>query len=88
MSPSIRISNSIRWSFTGGEVGWITKTSTPRTLSRISTFTSPSLNRLMTADPSGMQRYAQISFARSGFAFPVKIFSRVTQLPCIRRKLH
>jgi len=79
---SIMTSSSMRWSFTGGHVGWMMKTSTPRTLSRISTLISPSLNLFTSADPRGMQRYAQISFASSGLAFPVKIFSRVTQFPC------
>ena len=38
-------------SFTGGQVGWTTKTSAPRTFSLIWTKTSPSENRVTSALP-------------------------------------
>jgi hypothetical protein len=44
-SASMMISSSIRWSLAGKEVDWMTKTSSPRTFSWISTKISMSAKR-------------------------------------------
>src|SRR5262245_21760740 len=69
------IKSSINVSFTGGQVGWITKTSAPRTFSLNWTKISPSEKRETSLSPSGTRRYWAISSARARFAFPEKSFS-------------
>src|SRR3972149_5731950 len=58
--------SSIRCSFTGGEVGWRTKTSSPRTLSSMLMRTSPSAKRERVISPRGMSRESQTSWASAG----------------------
>ena len=52
--------------------------SNPRTFSRISQKVSASLKRETRASPSGVSRTFAISLASSGFAFPVKMQTRLT----------
>src|SRR5262249_7014868 len=75
LNASIMTRSSIRWSLTGGQVGWITKTSWPRTFSLIWTYTSPSEKRETSASPSRTCRYWAISSASGRFAFPENSFS-------------
>ena len=72
-SASVRIKSSIRLEFAGAHVGWMTKTSLPRTLSPIWTLISPSLKVLIAHSLSGSERYLEIFLANSGFAVPEKI---------------
>ena len=53
---SAMIKSSIRFSFTGGQVGCTMKTSRPRTFSMISTLISPSLKRPTVMRPSDRPR--------------------------------
>src|SRR5437867_1691806 len=62
----------MRLSFTGGEVGWTTKTSVPRTFSFTCTKTSPSEKREISASLTGRERYWAISSASGRFALPEK----------------
>src|SRR5207245_1949577 len=64
----------MRLSFTGGEVGWTTKTSVPRTFSFTCTKTSPSEKREISASLTGRERYWAISSASGRFALPEKSF--------------
>src|SRR5216117_1036520 len=64
----------MRLSFTGGEVGWTTKTSVPRTFSFTFTKTSPSEKREISASLTGRERYWAISSASGRFALPEKSF--------------
>ena len=64
------ISSSIKFS-AGGCVGCSMNTSRPRTFSRSSTLTSPSLNRSTSARPNGTCKCRVISCASAGFALPV-----------------
>src|SRR2546422_113682 len=75
-SASTITSNSIRFSFTGGLVGWITKTSSPRTLSSMRTPISPSANRKMLISDRGTSSPAAISCARAGLPRPPNSFRR------------
>src|SRR5262245_39581641 len=81
-------SSSIRLSFVGVDVDWMTKTSPPRTFSVISTCTSPSLKRPISAPPSGTPRWALIASARGRFEFPVNSlispFTERAAPPCPR----
>src|ERR1700722_19415075 len=72
---SIMSNNSIRWRSTEVHVGCTTKTSAPRTFSRICKRISPSENGSTSAEPNGRPSEAQIFAAKDGVAFPVKIFS-------------
>eukprot|EP00001_Collodictyon_triciliatum_P066228 11754_5 len=63
----------MRWSFTGGEVDWITKTSAPRMFSWMWTPSSPSGCRISSSFPSGTPRRWQTSLATVVLAFPEKI---------------
>jgi hypothetical protein len=76
-------SSSIRLSFVGAHNDWSTKTSFPRTFSRISTITSPSLKRPTFARPSGSRRWPTTSCASFRLALPAKTvsLSSATMLP-------
>src|SRR3972149_3726968 len=67
--------SSIRCSFTGGEVGWRTKTSSPRTLSSMLMRTSPSAKRERVISPRGTSRESQTSWASAGLPAPVNTFN-------------
>src|SRR5438874_12208964 len=56
-SASTMIIISIKWSFVGAHVDCSTKTSLPRTFSRSSTITSPSLKRETVDRPSWIFRF-------------------------------
>src|SRR5438874_1904975 len=73
LSASTITSSSMMWSLAGGLVGWMTKVSSPRTFSSISTWISPSEKRLTTALESGRSKSSLTALASAGFAFPVKI---------------
>src|SRR5947199_2648832 len=75
-NASVITSSSIRFSFTGGLVGWITKTSSPRTLSSMRTPISPSANRKMLISDRGTSSPAAISCARAGLPRPPNSFRR------------
>src|SRR6185503_11019571 len=70
-SASTMIIISIRWSFVGAHVDCSTKTSFPRTFSRSSTITSPSLNFETVAFPSCTFRCFATFCASRGLALPV-----------------
>jgi hypothetical protein len=55
-SASVMINSSIMWSLAGYDVDWTTKTSAPRTFSRISTKISMSAKRRTTALARGIFR--------------------------------
>ena len=74
---SIISSNSIRLRSTGVQVGWITKTSAPRTFSLIWRYISPSENCLTMARPAWIPSVSQISVASGGLAFPEKTCRRL-----------
>ena len=86
LNASIITSSSIRWSFTGGQVGWITKTSWPRTFSLICTYTSPSEKRETSASPSGtLERLGDLLGER-----PIRVAGEELQLiahACRRSRL-
>src|SRR4051794_8550050 len=69
-SASVMISNSIKWSFAGNEVDWMTKASEPRTFSWISTKISMSAKRRTTALVSGRSRPCAMACARAGLELP------------------
>jgi hypothetical protein len=69
-AASIRISSSIRWSFTGVLVLCMRKTSRPRTFSPISAWISPSEKRVSEHFPSGCCRYSQTSRASGTLELP------------------
>src|SRR3990170_3176214 len=69
---SIMINSSIRFSFTGGQVGWTRNTSRPRTSSSILQEISPSGKFLIVIRPGDKRRYSHIFVARFGFARPLK----------------
>ena len=75
LNASSMTSSSIRLSLTGGQVGWMTKTSWPRTFSLIWTYISPSEKRETSASPSESWRCLAISSASGRFALPEKSFS-------------
>src|SRR5947207_9284170 len=75
LNASSITSSSIRFSLTGGPVGWMTKTSAPRTLSWIWNHTSPSLKRARWARPRGIPRQRQMDSPRAGWALPVNTLS-------------
>src|SRR3954468_21478737 len=77
-SASHMIKSSIKLSFTGEQVGWITYVSRPRTFSRISQNVSPSLKRDTRASPSGVSSTFAISVANAGLALPVNKQKRLT----------
>jgi hypothetical protein len=72
LSASTMIISSIRLSLVGAQVDCRTKTSLPRTFSWISTWISPSENRLTIALPRGIPRILTTSWASAGLALPVK----------------
>ena len=65
----------IRFSDTGWQVGWIRKTSLPRTDSAILTSYSPSLKRVTLISPTGISSSPAMARASSGLAFPDSSFS-------------
>src|SRR5690349_8620888 len=67
-------SSSIRLSFAGNEVDWMTKTSSPRTFSSISTKTSMSEKRRTLALVSGRFRYVEMASASGRLLLQVRIF--------------
>src|SRR2546428_159599 len=69
-------SNSIKFSFTGGLVDWMTNTSSPRTLSSMRTPISPSAKRKMLISASGTSSPAAISCSSPGLPRPLNSFSR------------
>ena len=81
-------SSSIRLSLVGVQIDWITKTSPPRTFSVISTWTSPSLKRPISAPP---ERHADVCADRLGQAarleFPanslISSFTERATPPCV-----
>src|SRR5580704_13155510 len=64
------MNSSIRFSLTGRQVGWITKTSWPRTESPILTSISPSLKRFTSISVRGMLISDAIRAPSSGLAVP------------------
>ena len=64
----------MRFSLTGGQVGWMMNTSRPRTSSSILQEISPSGKFAITARPNGSPRYSQMRLAKAGWARPVKSF--------------
>src|ERR1043165_6814990 len=77
-SASIMMNSSIKLWFVGGDVGWMTKMSSPRTFSSILTNVSPSGNGWTEHLPSSMPMDSQMAFAKGGLAVPQKIFTIVT----------
>ena len=65
----------MRCDSTGVQVGWTTKTSAPRTFSRIWRWISLSEKRLTAASAIPVPSSAAIARARVGLALPVKTFS-------------
>jgi hypothetical protein len=63
-------SSSIKWSFTGGLVGWTMNTSSPRTLLVSSTLISPSANCATFTTSSALPSRAAIALARGRFDRP------------------
>src|SRR4051812_16582784 len=84
-SASHMIKSSIKLSFTGEQVGWITYVSRPRTFSRISQNVSPSLKRDTRASPSGVSSTFAISVANAGLALPVNKQNLLTGTGVLRR---
>ena len=74
--------NSIRFSFAGMHVGWTMNTSLPRTLSKISTMTSPSLKDSTLALPRGTLRKRATSDDSWGFALPVNTIMLLSAVRC------
>src|SRR5271155_1482886 len=74
-SASVTRISSIRFSFGGVHIDWMTKQSPPRTFSRISTITSPSGKRPTSASPIFTPRCSVTSRASAGVEFPVKTSS-------------
>src|SRR5260370_25023845 len=68
------ISSSIKLSFTGYEVDWMTKTSSPRTFSWISTKISISENRRTLALVNGRLRYGEMASASGRLLLQGRIF--------------
>ena len=85
-AASTMMSNSIRFWFVGGQVGWTRKTSRPRMFSLIFTNVSPSGNVLTVASPSGTPMPVQMRCARSRCAEPQKIFISVCERNMGREK--
>src|SRR5262245_21535436 len=76
--------SSIRWSLVGAHIDWITKTSPPRTFSVISTWTSPSLNRPISAAPSGTPIASPMALASERFELPANILISSFTVPALR----
>ena len=74
-NASIMMNNSIRLWLVGGDVGWTTNTSSPRTFSSILTNVSPSGNGWMVHLPSSMPMDLQMARAKGSLAVPLKIFT-------------
>jgi hypothetical protein len=72
---SSMINSSMRFSFTGGQVGCTTKTSRPRTSSSMRTEISPSGKFDSVALPSGSPRTAAMLSDSRGLALPLKTLS-------------
>src|SRR6266700_4091521 len=70
------ISSSIRLSLTGYDVDWMTKTSSPRTFSWISTKISMSEKRRTLALVNGRLRYVEMASASGRLLLQVRIFMR------------
>src|SRR6266849_7053194 len=71
LNASSMTRSSIRFASAGGQVGWMTNTSAPRTFSRIWQYASPSAKRRHSVRPNGIPRKEQISLASAGWALPV-----------------
>ena len=84
LKASSMTSSSIRFSLTGGQVGWTTNTSAPRTLSWIWNQISPSLKRARCARPSGTPEEAGDGFAQRG----VRASGEDPQLPRDMSRAH
>src|SRR5690349_17516485 len=76
-NASMMMNSSIRLWLVGGEVGWITNTSSPRTFSSILMNVSPSGNGSMVHLPRGTPTFLQMALARVSFAVPLNIFTRI-----------
>ena len=74
------IISSIRLLLLGAQVGWMMKTSLPRTCSVISTLVSPSLKQPTAASPKVIPSCSTTRCARTGCAFPENIFNSATML--------
>src|SRR5579875_618676 len=77
-SASSMISSSMRCWSVGKQVGWITKTSAPRTFSSSWKWISPSEKRWNLHSPSGTPRNLQISSDSARLAEPEKILKRLS----------
>jgi len=88
---SERMSSSIKFSFTGAQVGCTIKQSAPRTLSSTFTCISPSEKRVICALQRSTLRFFTIDSASSLLAFPVMTLSCIVtpycQLPVTRNQL-
>src|SRR5699024_12361789 len=71
LSASVKINSSIKFSFPGSDVDWITYTSHPRTLSSILICVSPSLNFVTVHFPKGTPICSAISSANFRFGLRV-----------------
>jgi hypothetical protein len=74
-SAAIVSTSSMKLSFTGGDVDWMTKMSLPRTESCTTIDTSPSAKRLAVQRPHCMSSLAATSAASSRFEQPAKMCS-------------
>ena len=74
------ISSSMKLSFTGLQVDWMTNTSQPRTVSLMDTAISPSANFLQTQSPSGIPSLSAMALARAGLELPAK---SLILFPCV-----
>src|SRR5438309_489767 len=75
LSASRMMKSSIRCSFTGGDVGWMTNTSCPRIESSILTLISPSGKCRSRGSVRGTPSLSEMRSASSGLALPAISFS-------------
>src|SRR5687768_10774491 len=75
LNESIITNSSIRFSFTGGQVGWTMKMSRPRTSSSMRQEISPSGKLPRVTRPSESPRWRAILSASGRLARPLKTFS-------------
>src|SRR5712692_2366259 len=75
LNASRMMNSSIRCSLTGGQVGWMTKTSCPRIESSILTLISPSAKRRRRVSVRGTESPAEIFSASAGLAEPANSLS-------------
>ena len=64
----------MRWSLTGGQEDWMTKTSASRTFSSIFTLMFSLEKRVIFRRPKGMPMWVAIPLASSGWLLPEKTF--------------